>query len=74
MMGFAWGLGGLFIPLVGWASDHFGLSAALAGLTLLTLPGFGLSLLLPPDPENGRRPAIPNRAADRARKPTPRGE
>jgi FSR family fosmidomycin resistance protein-like MFS transporter len=48
MMGFAWGTAGMiFIPLTGWASDHFGMQAALSALTLFPLVGFFLTLKLP---------------------------
>jgi FSR family fosmidomycin resistance protein-like MFS transporter len=48
MMGFAWGTAGvIFIPLTGWASDHFGMQAALSALTLFPLIGFFLTLKLP---------------------------
>jgi MFS transporter, FSR family, fosmidomycin resistance protein len=43
MMGFAWGMAGLiFIPLVGWAGDHFTLYRAL--FALLTFPVLGIFL------------------------------
>lgn len=47
MMGFAWGMGGLFIVFAGIFGDIFGLQLTLAGLVSLALPGFVLSLLLP---------------------------
>ena len=47
MMGFAWGVGGLFIPLVGFLSDVFGLQVILTWSVLLTAPGFLLTLGLP---------------------------
>ena len=47
MMGFAWGIGGLFVPVTGLMSDLFGLQAAMTGIALLTVPGFLLSLALP---------------------------
>lgn len=47
MMGFAWGMGGLLIPLAGWSSDSIGLHATLSGLVLILLPGFFLTWLLP---------------------------
>ncbi|MBI2822191.1 MAG: MFS transporter [Acidobacteria bacterium] len=54
MMGFAWGMGGIFVPLTGAASDLFGLQAAMAGVVLLALPGFLLCLMLPSDRAAGR--------------------
>jgi FSR family fosmidomycin resistance protein-like MFS transporter len=48
MMGFAWGMAGLiFIPLTGWAGDHFTLHRALAALSLFPVIGFFLALKLP---------------------------
>jgi FSR family fosmidomycin resistance protein-like MFS transporter len=50
MMGFAWGTAGMiFIPLTGWASDHFGMQAALSALTFFPVLGFLLTLKLPKD-------------------------
>jgi FSR family fosmidomycin resistance protein-like MFS transporter len=48
MMGFAWGMAGLvFIPLTGWAGDHFTLHRALAALNVFPVIGFFLALKLP---------------------------
>lgn len=48
MMGFAWGMAGLiFIPLTGWAGDHFTLHRALAVLSMFPVIGFFLALKLP---------------------------
>jgi FSR family fosmidomycin resistance protein-like MFS transporter len=48
MMGFAWGMAGLiFIPLTGWAGDHFTLHRALAVLSVFPVVGFFLTLKLP---------------------------
>ncbi len=48
MMGFAWGMAGLiFIPLTGWAGDHFTLHHALAALSAFPVIGFFLALKLP---------------------------
>jgi MFS transporter, FSR family, fosmidomycin resistance protein len=47
MMGFAWGMGGLFVPLVGILSDRVGLQVALSALVCLAIPGFVLAMLLP---------------------------
>ena len=50
MMGFAWGMAGLFmIPLFGWAADHVGLHKALWGIVFLPLIGFLLAVQLPRD-------------------------
>lgn len=51
MMGFAWGVGGLFVPLVGWLSDTYGLHQVLTSLVLLTAPGFLLIFGLPSQDE-----------------------
>jgi len=48
MMGFAWGMAGLFcIPFVGWVADQVGLGAAFWGVILLPLAGFILAAKLP---------------------------
>jgi len=48
MMGFSWGSAGMiFIPLTGWASDHFGMQAALSSLVLFPIIGILLTLKLP---------------------------
>jgi FSR family fosmidomycin resistance protein-like MFS transporter len=48
MMGFAWGLAGLvFIPLVGWFSDHYSMQWAFIALVLFPLLGYLLALKLP---------------------------
>ncbi len=47
MMGFAWGFGGISVPVVGWASDSIGLSWSFLVLVLLGLPGVVLALALP---------------------------
>ncbi len=50
MMGFAWGMAGLiFIPLTGWAGDHFTLRYSLATLGLFPIVGVALALKLPKD-------------------------
>ena len=50
MMGFAWGLAGLvFIPAVGFVSDHIGMQVAMSSLTIFPLIGFFLTLKLPKD-------------------------
>src|SRR5204862_4218748 len=37
MMGFAWGMGGFSVPLVGAVADRYGIEATLAGLSLIPL-------------------------------------
>ncbi|HLJ49279.1 MAG TPA: MFS transporter [Bryobacteraceae bacterium] len=47
MMGFAWGTAGLiFIPLTGWAGDHFTLHHALSALLVFPIAGIALALKL----------------------------
>jgi MFS transporter, FSR family, fosmidomycin resistance protein len=55
MMGFAWGTGGMLLPVVGALADRVGLHLALMVLVTVTLPGFLLSLLLEPR----RRSSLP---------------
>jgi len=56
MMGFAWGMAGLFcIPFFGWVADHVGLHKALWGVILLPLVGFVLALELPRSDAHLRR-------------------
>lgn len=47
MMGFAWGMGGAFVPLVGIFGEYLGLQLTLTGLVSLTLAGFILCFVLP---------------------------
>jgi len=47
MMGFAWGTGGLSVPLVGMMADRFGIERALIVLSVLPLAAALLALLLP---------------------------
>ena len=48
MMGFAWGMAGLFfIPFTGWLSDRFTMQFALGILTVFPVAGFFLTLKLP---------------------------
>ncbi len=55
MMGFAWGLGGLFVPVFGWMSDVTGFQSAFLLTALLTVPGFVVSLFLPKEIEASPR-------------------
>ena len=48
MMGFAWGTGGLSVPLVGMMADRFGIERALVVLSALPLAAALLAFLLPP--------------------------
>ena len=47
LMGFAWGVGGLFIPGVGFLSEGMGLQMALSGIALLGVPGILMAMALP---------------------------
>ncbi|MFB3852800.1 MAG: MFS transporter [Vicinamibacterales bacterium] len=47
MMGVAWGVGGMAVPIVGLAGDLMGLSFALQGLALLLALGALITLALP---------------------------
>jgi FSR family fosmidomycin resistance protein-like MFS transporter len=47
MMGFAWGMGGMMVPIIGKIADVAGLKKALIVIVLLPTLGFLLSLLLP---------------------------
>ena len=47
MMGFAWGTGGLTVPLVGYVADRAGIEATLAGLSLLPLAAAACAIPLP---------------------------
>ena len=52
MMGFAWGSGGLTVPIVGRIADLAGLDVTLRGLALVPLAAAALALLLPPRPSD----------------------
>jgi FSR family fosmidomycin resistance protein-like MFS transporter len=47
MMGFAWGISGFVIPLIGGFGDVFGLHTVLVWFVVLTAPGFILAFWLP---------------------------
>jgi FSR family fosmidomycin resistance protein-like MFS transporter len=48
MMGFAWGIAGMiFIPLIGFLSDHLSMQTTMSALTIFPLIGFFLTLALP---------------------------
>jgi FSR family fosmidomycin resistance protein-like MFS transporter len=60
MMGFAWGMGSLAVPLIGLAADRFGINAALVGLAAVPLVAAALAAGLPDTrlaPELGREAA-----------------
>jgi len=47
MMGFAWGMGSLFVPLIGAAADRFGIAATLSWLAFIPLVAAALAWHLP---------------------------
>lgn len=47
LMGFAWGLGGLLVPMTGVIADRAGLEATMIGLGLVPLLGVALAWPLP---------------------------
>lgn len=56
MMGFAWGTGGLSVPVVGLIADRVGIEHTLVGLALVPLLGAACALPLPK--RAPRRPAV----------------
>ncbi|MCC7032296.1 MAG: MFS transporter [Acidobacteria bacterium] len=57
MMGFAWGMGSLAVPLIGMAADRFGINAALVGLSTVPLLAAGLASALPSGRDRSEAPA-----------------
>ena len=47
MMGFAWGMGSLAVPLIGLSADRFGINATLVGLSAVSLVAAALAGALP---------------------------
>jgi len=47
MMGFAWGVGGLAVPLVGMAADRLGIEKTLTLMSFMPLVAAALALPLP---------------------------
>ncbi len=62
LMGFAWGVGGLLLPVVGFVSQTVGLQWSMTVIVLLALPGFVLALKLPPGLGRGGLSATPRLA------------
>jgi MFS transporter, FSR family, fosmidomycin resistance protein len=52
MMGFAWGMGGMFVPLIGKIADIAGLGNGLMVVAILPLAGFVISLMLSKEEAN----------------------
>ena len=59
MMGFAWGMGGFSVPLVGAIADHYGIEHTLVGLAFIPLAAAAVAMLLP-----ARAPALHATVAD----------
>lgn len=66
MMGFAWGVGGVAVPLVGRISDQVGLETAFLGLLLVSSPSIVLAWLLPSEERMTADMAGPDRLSDEA--------
>ena len=64
LMGFAWGVGGLLLPVVGFASQTAGLQLTMTAIVLFAMPGFVLALKLPPDLGKGGLTAAPRMAQE----------
>jgi FSR family fosmidomycin resistance protein-like MFS transporter len=47
MMGFAWGVGGFSVPIVGAIADHYGIEHTLVGLAFIPLAAAAVSMGLP---------------------------
>ena len=47
LMGFAWGVGGALLPVVGFVSQTVGLQLSMTAIVLFAVPGFVLALKLP---------------------------
>lgn len=58
MMGFAWGMGSLAVPLIGLSADRFGINATLVGLSAVPLVAAALAAALPPG-KNATTAAVP---------------
>ena len=50
MMGFAWGMGGLSVPLVGFIADRVGIEHTLIGLSMMPLAAAACAIPLPSRP------------------------
>ena len=47
MMGFAWGMGGFSVPVVGAIADRYGIEPTLVGLAFIPLAAAAIAMLLP---------------------------
>jgi FSR family fosmidomycin resistance protein-like MFS transporter len=52
MMGFAWGMGSLAVPIIGAAADRIGINGALLGLSVVPLLAAALAAALPESGES----------------------
>jgi len=59
MMGFAWGMGGFSVPVVGAIADRYGIEHTLVGLALIPLAAAAVAMLLP-----ARAPSLHATVAD----------
>ncbi|MDH4063150.1 MAG: MFS transporter [Acidobacteriota bacterium] len=59
MMGFAWGMGSLAVPVIGLAADRWGINAALVGLSAVPILAAGLAAALPEASAQVAAPASP---------------
>jgi FSR family fosmidomycin resistance protein-like MFS transporter len=59
MMGFAWGTGGLTVPLTGLVADRIGIEATLLGLSAVPLVAAALAIPLPSSVKLGSHPPGP---------------
>jgi MFS transporter, FSR family, fosmidomycin resistance protein len=52
MMGFAWGMGSLAVPIIGFSADRAGINATLVGLSAVPLLAAALAAALPEPPRS----------------------
>ncbi len=57
MMGFAWGMGSLAVPLIGMAADRWGINTALVGLSAVPVLAAALAAALPDSRIHAETPA-----------------
>jgi FSR family fosmidomycin resistance protein-like MFS transporter len=60
MMGFAWGMGGFSVPIVGWLADRYGIEGTLFALAFVPIAAAAVAMLLParaPGDPRASRPA-----------------
>lgn len=56
MMGFAWGMGSVMVPIVGWLGDRVGLPTALLCISVMPLLAAALAARLPERTQGGHLP------------------